>query len=143
MRSPGAGAQVTLSEDEAAYALASLLAGADGVVTHAETRRVESGWLRFAASHGLTPTQARDVAQRCRTMRATMGRQALLAACERTLASSSRGREAVLMAARVADADGKLSGAERADLERVMALVGLRADALARRAQGAQEGRSG
>ena len=134
MRSPGPGSPVSLTEPEAAYCLASLLAGSDGVVTHAETRRVEAEWGRFAAGHGLTPDQAREVATRCRDLRARLGNQALQAACERTLRTAPNAREAVLMAVHVAYADGELAGAEKAQLERVLTLVGLSVDQLPGRA---------
>lgn len=119
-----------MTEPEAAYCLAALLASSDGVVTHAETRRVEAEWGRFAAARGLTPDQARDVAAHCRDLRARLGSQALQAACERTLRTAPNAREAVLMAVNVAYTDGELGGAEKAQLERVLALVGLSVDQL-------------
>lgn len=120
---PGPPSPVSLTEDEAAYALASLAAAADGTVTHAETRRVEAEWNRYAAARGLTPVQARAVAARCRQLRATLGSQALRESCEDTLRAAPHAKEAVRMAMRVAHADGELKEAEQAHLESLLALV--------------------
>lgn len=140
MRSPGAGGQATLTADEAAYALASLLAGADGTVTHAESRKVEAEWSRYAAARKIAPAEARRIAEHCRSLRATLGAPALLAACERTLRTAPDAREAVLMAVQVASTDGKLAAGERAHLERLMTLVGLTVDQLPRRLRSPDEG---
>jgi tellurite resistance protein len=119
-----------LTVDEAAYAFASLMAGADRVVTTEETERLALEWDRYAAGNGISAPKAREIAARCRALIARLPTKEVLAACERTLREAPKATEAVRFAVHVAYADGALAREERDQLDRILGLVGLSVEQL-------------